>query len=186
MKVYEAIWRYIKLFGGIWRYIGIYEPTSSALFFSTLVDTPFSTLFFFNLLVVHFVDIVFFQLIWRSTGPGRHPIFFQTKFHVECRHNHVWRPILGPSYDNLWVLCWPSFSQYSIFWCMWGYMKVYKAIWRYIKVHEGIWRYISIYKPSFSTLFFFNIGNGRSDIKPKNCHKWGPMGSPWVRIWHVP
>ena len=31
----------------------------------------------------------------------------------------------------------------------------------------------------------FNIGNGRTDINPKNGHKWGQLGYPMARIWHV-
>ena len=45
------------------------------------------------------------------------------------------------------------------------------------------------YLPGFTDLIyliFFNIGNVGADIKPKNCHKWGHMGSPMARIWHVP
>ena len=71
-----------------------------------------------------------------------------------------WGTPWDPSYDHFWVLCWPSFSQYSIFWCMWGYMKVYKAICRYMKVYGGIWSNISIYKRTFSTLFFFQLFEG--------------------------
>ena len=33
---------------------------------------------------------------------------------------------------------------------------------------------------------FFNIGDWRTDINPKNAHIWGPKGSPMARIWHVP
>ena len=28
-------------------------------------------------------------------------IFCLMKFHVECRQNHVWGPIFGPSYDHM-------------------------------------------------------------------------------------
>ena len=41
-----------------------------------------------------------------------------------------------------------------------------------------------IYRPHI--VDFFEDGNGRIDINLKNCHKWGHMGSPWVRIWHAP
>ena len=71
-----------------------------------------------------------------------------------------WGMPWDPSYDNFCVLCWPSFSSYSIFWCMWGYMKVYKAIWRYMKVYEGIWKYIKVYEPTCSTLFLFQLVGG--------------------------
>ena len=32
----------------------------------------------------------------------------------------------------------------------------------------------------------FNIGNWRTDIKPKNGYKWGHMGFPMGRILHAP
>ena len=35
-------------------------------------------------------------------------------------------------------------------------------------------------------LQIFNIGNGRTDIEPKNCRKWSPMGSPMAIFWHAP
>ena len=79
---------------------------------------------------------------------------YGTKVHAKF---WPWGTPWDPSYDHFWVLCWTSFSQYSIFSCIWGYMKVYKAIWRYIKVYEGVWRYIRRYEPTFSTLFFFNF-----------------------------
>ena len=37
-----------------------------------------------------------------------------------------------------------------------------------------------IYRPH--VLHFFNIGDGRTDINPKNRHKCGHMGSPMARI----
>ena len=45
------------------------------------------------------------------------------------------------------------------------------------------------YLPGFVDLIyfiFFNIGNLGADIKPKNCHKWGPRGSPHARIRYAP
>ena len=35
-------------------------------------------------------------------------------------------------------------------------------------------------------LQIFNIGDWRTDIKPKNGYKWGPMGSPRAIFWHAP
>ena len=35
-------------------------------------------------------------------------------------------------------------------------------------------------------LKFFNIGNGRTDINPKNGHNSVPMGSPMARILGAP
>ena len=43
--------------------------------------------------------------------------------------------------------------------------------------------------PRFVDLIYlklFDIGNGRTDINPKNGHKWGHMGSPMARILHAP
>ena len=116
-----------------------------------------------------------------------------------------WGMLQDPSYDNFCVLCWPSFSEYSIFWCMWGYMKVYKAIWRYMKVHEGIWRYIRMYVsrsrsegcgngrgsngiPSYALIYMkiLNIRTMRANIRPKNGHNSGPRVPPMARIWHAP
>ena len=97
------------------------------------------------------------QIVWQ----------YGTKVHATF---WPWGTPRDPIYDHFWVLCWLSFCQYSIFWCMWGHMKVYKAIWRYIKLLGGIGRHISIYEltlttlffstfvgPTFSTLFFFNF-----------------------------
>ena len=42
-----------------------------------------------------------------------------------------------------------------------------------------------IYRPHIVG-FFFNIGDGRIDINPKNGHNSGHMGSPMARILHAP
>ena len=65
------------------------NPLFRHSFFSTFLGSTFSTLFF----------LLFF---WRSTGPGRYLIFFLVKFPIECRQNHVWGPIFGPSYDHIY------------------------------------------------------------------------------------
>ena len=41
-----------------------------------------------------------------------------------------------------------------------------------------------IYRLHMLEIFqYWDVG---ADVKPQNGHKWGHMGSPWVRIWHVP
>ena len=45
------------------------------------------------------------------------------------------------------------------------------------------------YLPGFIDLIylkFINIGELGADIKYKNGHEWGHIGSPMARIWHVP
>ena len=37
--------------------------------------------------------------------------------------------------------CWPSYSYYWIFNCIWWYLEVYGGIWRCMEVYDGIWRY---------------------------------------------
>ena len=38
----------------------------------------------------------------RSTNPRRYLIFFLIKFPVEWRQNHVWGPIVDPSYGHIY------------------------------------------------------------------------------------
>ena len=43
-----------------------------------------------------------YMRVYEVTGLGRYLIFFLMKFPVECRQNHVWRPIFDPSYDHIY------------------------------------------------------------------------------------
>ena len=64
----------------------------------------------------------------------------------------------------------------------WVYICLYTFIYLHIPLNSFI--YLHIYTPIYMKIL--NIRKMRSDIRPKNSHKWGPRGSPWVRIWHVP
>ena len=47
-------------------------------------------------------NIEYFEVYGGLRPPGRYLIFFLVKFPVECRQNHVWGPIFGPSYDHIY------------------------------------------------------------------------------------
>ena len=71
MKVYKAIWKYLKVFECILKYMKVYEPTCSTLFFS-------------NFFWVHFFVIDLFSAFLKVYRPWEVSYLFLIKVHVEC------------------------------------------------------------------------------------------------------
>ena len=64
------------------------------------------------------------------------------------------------------------------------YILSYTFIYFYIALNTPEYLYIPLYTPIYIKIS--NIRKMRSDIRPKNSHKWSPRGSPMARIWHAP
>ena len=116
-----------------------------------------------------------FETIWRYSTtkmmrkkmrylPG--PVEFQQSWKKQCRKSG------------------PQKSRKKTMSKKWVHICLYTFIYLHVPLYTPEYLYIPSYTPIYIKIS--NIRKMRSDIRPKNCHKWGPKGSPMDRIWHAP
>ena len=65
----------------------------------------------------------------------------------------------------------------------WVHICLYTFIYLHIPSYTPEYLYMPLYTPIYIKIS--NIRKMRSDIRPTNCLKCGPRGSPMARIWHA-